>query len=70
MNINWQQVCLNLRRHKSLSEIARQIGADEGTINRLARGDTREPKFSHGIKLLDAHLDYCADRHQQVGAEQ
>lgn len=57
MKINWQQICLNLRRHAPLAQIAREVGADEQTINRLARGETREPKFLTGLLLLDMHYD-------------
>jgi len=64
--INWQQLTLNLRRHKPLSKIAIQADIDAGTLRRIARGDTPEPKFSQGIRLLDLHYDLFPDRHKEV----
>jgi hypothetical protein len=63
MQIDWQKVCLNLRRHRSLWRIAREIGADGDHLNRLARGEVQQPRFNTGIKLLDLHEKYCRDRH-------
>jgi len=40
---------------------------DEGTLCRLARGETLEPKFTAGVLLLDLHLQLCADRHAGLG---
>jgi hypothetical protein len=64
--IDWQTVLLNLRnRYKPLAQVAAEVGADEGTLCRLARGDTCEPKFSTGVKLLDLHLDNCPMLHRR-----
>ena len=67
MNIDWQQVCLNLRRHKPLTQVALEIGCDDQTLNRLARGETKEPKFMTGVQLLDLHLELCPERHDKIG---
>ena len=65
--INWQKVCLNIRgRYKNLSDVAKEVGSDWQHLNRLARGEVKEPKFSVGVKLLDIHYDYCPDRHEGV----
>ena len=61
--INWQQCALNLRGAMPLRRVARRVGMDEGTLRRLARGETQEPKFVAGVLLLDLHLQLCADRH-------
>jgi hypothetical protein len=31
---------------------------DEATINRLARGEIKEPRFGAGLRLLDLAADY------------
>ena len=63
LNVDWQRVVLNLRSVKPLGRIADEIGMDAGTLRRLARDETKEPRIEHGLKLLDLHLDYCPDRH-------
>ena len=65
--VNWQQCALNLRRVMPLRRIARKVSMDEGTLCRLARGETLEPKFTAGVLLLDLHLQLCADRHAGLG---
>lgn len=66
MNIDWQQVCLNLRRHKHLAKVARLVECDEATLNRIARGETKSVKFETGLKLLDLHFDLCPERHKKI----
>jgi len=62
--IDWKMVALNIRQSGvSLSRAADLIGCDEQTINRLSRGDTKEPKFSIGVKILDLHFDFCKEKH-------
>ena len=63
--IDWQRVCLNLRTHyKSLATVAKEIGSDWRHLNRLARGDTQQPRFDTGMRLLALHHDKCADLHR------
>jgi hypothetical protein len=62
--IDWQMLCLNLRSIKPLSQIAKEIGCEEQTLTRLARSDVTEPRFTIGIRLLNAHADYCNNTHQ------
>lgn len=64
--LDWQRITLNLRRHKPLAQIARDIGCDEQTLTRLARADVREPRFTTGLRLLDAHHEHCPDQHNQL----
>ena len=66
MNIDWKKVTLNLRTHyKPLSAIAKEIGSDWAHLNRLARGDTHQPRFGTGVKLLDLHYDKCKAQHNK-----
>lgn len=67
MDIDWQKVCLNLRRsYRPLSRVAKEVGSDWRHLNRLARGEVMQPKFNVGVRLLDLHLDHCPDRHRAV----
>jgi hypothetical protein len=61
--IDWQRLCLNLRKHQPLSQFAKIIDCDEQTLTRLARGDISEPRFSTGLVLLDLYADLCGDTH-------
>lgn len=64
--IDWQRVCLNLRTHyKPLTAIASEIGASWQHVNRLARGETQQPRFDTGVKLLDLHYDKCPTLHRR-----
>ena len=62
--IDWQKVALNLRRHyKPLSQVAKEVRSDWQHLNRLARGETDQPRFKVAVRLLDLHLDACPDKH-------
>lgn len=64
MPIDWQQVCLNIRASGlPLSQAAKAVGSDWRHLNRLARAEVAEPKFSTGLRLLDLHVERCPDRH-------
>lgn len=64
IQIDWQKVCLNIRRsYKPLSTVAKEVGSDWAHLNRLARGETKQPKFMVGLKLLNIHLTHCKERH-------
>ena len=55
---NWQIICLQIRsKYKPLSQVAKEVGSDWRHLNRLARGDVKEPKFMVGVRLLDIHHD-------------
>lgn len=63
--IDWQRVCLNLRsRYKPLSYVAKEVGSGWQHLNRLARGETQQPRFDVGMRLLDLHRDKCAELHR------
>ena len=53
---------LRARSQTPLAAIGRRIGMEERTINRLARGEIREPRFSHAMQLLDLAADALGER--------
>ena len=62
--INWQDVLLNLQnQYKALETVAKEVGASGPVLRQIARGETKEPKFSVGVKLLDLHFEHCSPRH-------
>ena len=63
LGIDWQQVVLDLRTHYGpLSKVAKEVGSDERHINRLARGEVDEPRFSVGVRLADLWHDARCQR--------
>ena len=62
--IDWQRLCLNLRKHKPLAAIAKDLDCDPQTLRRLARGDVSEPRFSIGMELLNKHYDLWPEIHK------
>lgn len=59
-NLDWSLICCVIRaRYKPLSAVAREVNSDWQVLNRLARGapETKQPKFSVGVKLLDIYYD-------------
>jgi hypothetical protein len=64
--VNWQKLALNLRKHKPLSTISKEIGCEQMTLQRLARGDVAEPRFDLGLHLLNYHLDLYPEKHQEL----
>lgn len=62
--IDWQKVTLNIRRdYKPLATVAKEIGSDWRHLNRLARAETKQPRYDTAIRLLDLHFDVCRDKH-------
>lgn len=57
MNINWQRLALNLRRHTSLQAASKKLGRNKGWLGQISRGEINEPWFSDGIRLLDLYHD-------------
>lgn len=69
--IDWSMVTNNIRHHyKSLSIVGKEVGSDEKHLNRLARGEVKQPKFDVGVKLLDLHYDYCREQHDRINSQQ
>jgi hypothetical protein len=60
--IDWSLLVIKLRRHyKPVSTFAKEVGSDWQHLNRIARGETAEPKFSVGMKLLDLAYDHLPE---------
>lgn len=58
--IDWQHVCLQLRRnYKSLHAIAREIDSCGRHLTRLARGEVQQPRFDVGMKLVELYGEHC-----------
>ncbi len=55
--VDWPLLLPLLRRHVPLARIGEATGMCERTINRLARGEIREPRFGPGLRLLDLASD-------------
>lgn len=58
--VDWSLLVLTLRARSGLpvAEFARRADTTEAMMNRLARGDTLEPKFAAGVRILDEAADY------------
>jgi hypothetical protein len=57
--LDWS-VLLNRLRARSntpLTQVGKRVGMCERTINRLARGEIAEPRFSQAMQLLDLAAD-------------
>lgn len=59
-NIDWKEICNGIRaNYKNLSDVAKEVGSGWQHLNRLARGETQQPKHSVGVKLLALHAKHC-----------
>ena len=64
MKLDWAKVTNNLRHAGfSCACVSRKLGCTEATLQKLARGEVCEPKFSTGVALLDLHHKHCNDKH-------
>ena len=61
MIVDWQMLTLKLRSHKPLSQVAKDIECNYQHLNRLARGETDDPRFNTGVRLLDYYYDHIGD---------
>lgn len=59
--IDWQMCIVKLRRHMTYVRIAGIVSTDEQHIRRLASGDTKEPRFNTGIRILDLAYDVLSE---------
>lgn len=59
--IDWRLLVNKLRTVKPVSRIAKEVGAKENHLNRIARGEVAEPRFNTGIRLLDYYYDNFPD---------
>ena len=54
--VNWQHIALTLRtKFRGLQRVADSLGIDDQTIRRLARGETTEPRYTTGVRLLELY---------------
>lgn len=60
--IDWMALLLRVRAvtGRSLAAVAREVGMEERTVNRLARGEIAEPRLSAGLALLDLAADWLS----------
>jgi transcriptional regulator with XRE-family HTH domain len=61
MYIDWQILILRLRKHQSLSNVAKAVGCNYQHINRLARGETTDPRYNTGLKLIEYYSKHIGD---------
>ena len=64
--IDWQPILLRLRKVKPLSKLAAEVHSDWAHINRLARGEVMDTKFSIAVRILDLHADHFPDEHRNI----
>lgn len=63
--VDWQRVFVNLRAvGVPVSRVAVEAGMAWQTGERYARGEVRRaPRMEQALRLLDAHLEHCPERH-------
>lgn len=62
MQIDWNLLVVRLGHKKPLTEIAKETGIQVSILHRYSCGrNTTEPKFTNGLKLLDAYYDLYTD---------
>lgn len=55
--IDWSECVCKLRNHMTYCEIAVKVGMNWQHVRRLASGETEEPRFNSGVRLLDLAFD-------------
>ena len=58
--MNWQRLILDLCAIKPMNRISKEVGVPLWTIRRLKMGETREPKYSDGDKLLSYYYKHVS----------
>ena len=64
-SVDWRRVMLNIRRHVPLAQLKRVVKMDDRTIQRIARGEVKEPRFSQGVAILHIHKKLCPMEHER-----
>lgn len=63
----WPQIIADLRASGlTQSEIARLTDAPQNNISRLARGETLDPAYTQGKRIVDLHAARCPHNPAQV----
>jgi hypothetical protein len=54
--IDWSKITNEIRASGiSMTAVAREVNSDWQHMNRLARGEVHQPKYSVGVQLLEIH---------------
>lgn len=61
--VDWQKIMLNIRRHVPLAQLRKHTRMCDRTLQRIARGEVKEPKFSQAVALLHIHKKLCPELH-------
>lgn len=65
LSINWQRVVLNIRRSgMPVEQLAKHVGMDGDTLRHYARGESRDPRWTQAVRLLDVHAERCPEKHR------
>lgn len=63
--IDWQRVMLNIRScGVPLAQLKKLTKMCDRTIQRIARGEVKEPKFAQGVAILSIHQRLCPEKHR------
>jgi hypothetical protein len=66
-SIPWHRIVLNLRQeYRPVTKLAKEVRCSRDALQSLVSQQTREPRFSVGLALLDLHLDHCPDQHRAM----
>ena len=64
--VDWQRVMLNIRScGVPLAQLRKFTKMDDRTLQRIARGEVREPKFAQGVAILAIHQRLCPKLHAE-----
>jgi len=57
--MDWSRLILEIsgRKRWKVATIARHLNCNAQGLQRLARGDVKEPRMTLGLRLLDLHAD-------------
>ena len=65
-SVDWQRVMLNIRScGVPLAQLRKYTKMDERTINRIARGEVKEPRFAQGVAILAIHQRLLPEKHAE-----
>lgn len=60
--IDWSECVCKLRKYMTYDQVALKTGMNWQHIRRLASGETKEPRFNAGVRLLDLAYDTLTDQ--------
>ena len=65
-SVDWQRVMLNIRScGVPLAQLRKYTKMDDRQIQRIARGEIREPRFAQGVAILSIHKVLCPRQHAE-----